>query len=65
MRAAVFAHLESLRKELKSRHATDPAADAQLRLAERDLREFLDEPETRKTRPPRPPVPPGRPIGDK
>jgi hypothetical protein len=50
---------------LKSRHATDPAADAQLRLAERDLREFLDEPETRKTRPPRPPVPPGRPIGDK
>ena len=64
VRAAVFAHLESLRKELKSRHAGDPASDAHLRLAERDLTEFLDEPETRKTRAPRPPVPPGRPIGD-
>jgi hypothetical protein len=41
-----------------------PGGRRATQLAERDLREFLDEPETRKTRPPRPPVPPGRPIGD-
>ncbi|HEX7252723.1 MAG TPA: hypothetical protein VF376_07570, partial [Thermoanaerobaculia bacterium] len=64
VRASVYAHLESLRMELKTRHRADPAADSHVRLAERDLTEFLNEPETRRTRPPRPPVPPGRPIGD-
>ena len=62
-RAAVFGRLTRLRAELKLRHSADPAQDAHIRLAERDLTEFLDEPETRKMRPSRPPVPPGRPIG--
>ncbi|MEO8431020.1 MAG: zinc-dependent metalloprotease [Acidobacteriota bacterium] len=62
-RAAATARLRSLERELKARHAADPAAEAHLRQAEQDVREFFDEPETRKTRPRRVPAPPGRPIG--
>jgi len=63
-RSVVHARLVRLRGELKARHSSDPSAEAHLRLAERDLTEFLDQPETRKTRPPRPTAPPGRPIGE-
>jgi hypothetical protein len=64
VRAAVNARLTRLRSELKMRHSADAAAEAHLRLAERDLAEFLDHPETRGSRPPRPTPPPGRPIGE-
>ncbi len=63
VRAAVFAGLVRLRAQIKLEHSPDAAAEAHLRLAERDLREFLDEPENRKVHPPRNPAPPGRPIG--
>jgi hypothetical protein len=63
VRAATFAELERLRRNLKVMRSADPAADAHLRLAERDLGEFLDRPESRRPRPPRVPAPPGRPIG--
>jgi hypothetical protein len=63
VRAAVFARLERLRRELSARRSTDPAAEAHLRLAERDLTEFLERPEARKPRPKRLETPPGRPIG--
>jgi hypothetical protein len=63
VRATVFARLARLRESLKARHSTGAAAEAHIRQAERDLTEFLDEPETRKSRPPRVPAPPGRPIG--
>jgi hypothetical protein len=63
VRAATFAELERLRRNLKVMRSSDPAADAHLRLAERDLAEFLDEPQARRPRPPRVPAPPGRPIG--
>lgn len=62
VRGAVLARLEALRVDLARRNATDPATRAHLRLAARDLAEFLDRPETRAARPPAPPVPPGRPI---
>jgi hypothetical protein len=64
VRASVHAHLAHLRAQLKLRRATDPSAEAHLRLAERDLTEFLTEPEVRRHRPPRVPAPPGRPIGE-
>jgi hypothetical protein len=63
VRAATFAELERLRRNLKVMRLADPAADAHARLAERDLGEFLDRPESRRPRPPRVPAPPGRPIG--
>ena len=63
VRAATFAELERLRRNLKVRRSSDPAADAHLRLAERDRAEFLDEPQARRPRPPRVQAPPGRPIG--
>ena len=43
--------------------SAEPAGEAHVRLAERDLGEFLDHPETRRSRPPRVAAPPGRPIG--
>ena len=64
VRAAVHARLERLSARLRARHATDPAAEAHLRLAQADLAEFLEKPEVRKARPPRPAPPPGRPIGE-
>ena len=63
VRGAVDAHLVRLRADLRSRHSPDPAAEAHLRLAERDLSEFLEHPEIRRSRPSRVPAPPGRPIG--
>ena len=63
VRACVVAHLRRLREELHTRHDADPAAEAHLRLAESDLAEFLDHPESRHPRPPRLTPPPGRPIG--
>ncbi|HEY7510648.1 MAG TPA: zinc-dependent metalloprotease, partial [Vicinamibacteria bacterium] len=63
VRAVTIAELERLRRNLKMLRSADPAADAHLRLAERDLGEFLDEPLARRPRPPRVPAPPGRPIG--
>ncbi|MGE5278000.1 MAG: zinc-dependent metalloprotease [Acidobacteriota bacterium] len=62
-RAAVFARLTRLRGEISARRSGDPAAEAHLRLAERDLSEFLQKPETRKPRTRRLETPPGRPIG--
>jgi hypothetical protein len=64
VRAAAFARLSALRRELKLRHATEPAAEAHLRDAERDLAETLDRPETRHPRALSAPAPPGRPIGN-
>jgi hypothetical protein len=61
--AAVTARLTKLRAELKLKKSADAATEAHLRLADRDLSEFLDKPETRKARPARPQLPPGRPIG--
>jgi hypothetical protein len=63
VRAATVAELERLRRTLKVTRSADTAAEAHLRLAERDLGEFLDHPQTRRPRPPRVPAPPGRPIG--
>ncbi|MFN2633925.1 MAG: zinc-dependent metalloprotease [Thermoanaerobaculia bacterium] len=63
VRAGAGARLRALDRELKSRHSADPAAEAHLRQAERDIIEFFDQPETRKTRPKKVPPPPGRPIG--
>jgi hypothetical protein len=63
VRAATIAELTRLRGRLRLRHATDAAAEAHLRLAERDVSEFLDQPEVRAVRPPRVIPPPGRPIG--
>ncbi|MFI5183399.1 MAG: zinc-dependent metalloprotease [Vicinamibacteria bacterium] len=62
VRAAATASLGALRDRLKLARGASPDAEAHLRLAERDLAEFLDKPESRKPRPPAP-VPPGRPIG--
>jgi len=64
VRGAAMARLVKLRSELKLRTSTDAAAEAHLRLAERDLAEFLDKPETRKVRRERLSPPPGRPIGE-
>ncbi len=61
VRATILARLTRLRADLKLRKGAG-AVEAHLRLAERDLSEFLDRPESRKA-PARPPVPPGRPIG--
>ncbi len=61
VRAAALARLERLRRELHARRG-DAATESHLRLAERDLAEFLDHPEGRRARP-LPPAPPGRPIG--
>lgn len=63
VRAAVTSRLAALERSLAARRSPDPAAEAHLRQAERDVREFLRQPETRKTRPKRPTPPPGRPIG--
>jgi len=62
VRATTLAHLVKLRAALKLRSGPDAAANAHLRLCERDLQEFLERPEARKA-PQRPPAPPGRPIG--
>ena len=63
VRAAASARLRSLERELRTRRSADPAAEAHIRQAERDIVEFFEQPETRKTRPRRIPPPPGRPIG--
>jgi hypothetical protein len=63
VRAAAFARLSSLRRSIHLRHATDPATEAHLRTAERDLDEAFEHPSTRRARPLAPPAPPGRPIG--
>ncbi len=62
VRAASVARLSRLRADLKLRRGVDAADEAHLRLAERELGEFLDRPEARRA-PPRPAAPPGRPIG--
>jgi hypothetical protein len=62
VRALTLATLVRLRDSLKLQRGATPEAEAHLRLAQRDVTEFLDKPELRKTRP-RESVPPGRPIG--
>ncbi len=62
VRAAAHGALVRLRVHLRGRISSDPAAEAHLRLAERDLRDYLEHPEARKPRP-TVPAPPGRPIG--
>ncbi len=61
-RAGATAALVRLRERLKVMKGSGPEAEGHLRLAERDLSEFLDRPETRKGQP-APQAPPGRPIG--
>jgi Met-zincin/Domain of unknown function (DUF5117) len=63
VRASAVASLAGLRDDLRARLKTAGAADGHLRLAERDLTEFLEQPEARKSRPRPPAIPPGRPIG--
>ena len=64
VRAAATARLAVLRGDLRARpRPADPAAQAHVRLAERDLSEFLEKPEMRRPRKDRPAAPPGRPIG--
>jgi hypothetical protein len=63
VRSAVTAELVRLRGQLHLRHAAEGAAEGHLRLAERDVAEFLDQPSTRAARSPRTAAPPGRPIG--
>jgi hypothetical protein len=63
VRAAVRAQLTRLRADLRARRSADPTAEAHLRLAEKDLSEFLEDPQNRKPRSQRLPTPPGRPIG--
>ena len=65
VRANAALRLRSLGRELATRHLPDPAAEAHLRQAERDVSEFFDEPATRKSRGRRVTPPPGRPIGEK
>ncbi len=62
VRAPTLATLVRLRDSLKLRKGATPEAEAHLRLAQRDVTEFLDRPELRKTRP-RESVPPARPVG--
>ncbi len=61
-RALAFASITRLAATLKGRRAPDPAADAHLKMAERDLAAFLADPTTRKPDGGTPP-PPGRPVG--
>jgi Met-zincin/Domain of unknown function (DUF5117) len=65
VRASAVSSLLGLRDDLRTRiKAAGGGDDGHLRLAERDLSEFLDQPETRKARPRAPAaIPPGRPIG--
>jgi hypothetical protein len=63
VRASALARLVRLRSELRLRKGSDADGDAHLRLAERDIAEFLDHPDTRKARRAPLPAPPGRPIG--
>ena len=62
VRALTLTTLVRLRDRLKLQKGATPEAEAHLRLAQRDVTEFLEEPELRKARI-RGPVPPGRPIG--
>jgi len=62
VRALTLMTLVRLRDSLKLQRGSTPEVEAHLRLAQRDLTEFLERPELRKTRP-RVGVPPGRPIG--
>ncbi len=62
VRALTLATLVRLRDDLRLQKGPTPEAEAHLRLAQRDVTEFLEEPELRRARP-RQPVPPGRPIG--
>jgi hypothetical protein len=63
VRASATAHLARLHGDVRGRRSPEAAAENHLRQAERDIAEFLENPEVRKTRPPRAPAPPGRPIG--
>ncbi|HEY6551886.1 MAG TPA: zinc-dependent metalloprotease, partial [Vicinamibacteria bacterium] len=63
VRAAVGSSLHRLRRDLRTRLRTAGPESGHLWLAERDLSEFLEEPESRQGRPRAPAVPPGRPIG--
>lgn len=62
VRAGVRAALARLKRTLSLRRGADPESEAHLRLAERDLADFLEHPQSRTARP-APPAPPGRPIG--
>jgi hypothetical protein len=63
VRAGVMARLAALERELVERKPSDPEAQAHVRLAEKDLSEFLERPGTRTPRPRLWEAPPGRPIG--
>jgi hypothetical protein len=63
VRALALARLVRLRSDLRLRKGAGAEGDAHLRLAERDITEFLDHPEARKGRRAPLPAPPGRPIG--
>jgi hypothetical protein len=61
-RAEALRGLVALRQSLRGSVRAGTATPG-VRLAERDLSEFLDHPEARKARPASPSAPPGRPIG--
>lgn len=63
VRAVALAQLTSLRTSLHGRAGRDAATTAHVRLAERDVAEFLDHPETHRVPRAVPSPPPGRPIG--
>jgi hypothetical protein len=65
VRAQATARIAKLRADLRLRKGTDAESDAHVRLAERDLAEFLEQPELRKGRRQPQPAPPGRPIGQR
>ncbi len=64
VKAHVNAQLTELRARLRVRKGTEPDSEAHVRLAERDLSEFLERPEARRSPATNTmPIPPGRPIG--
>jgi len=63
VRAVALSRLERLHDDLRARQFTDAATQAHLRLAQRDIEEFLQHPELRQARPKPIGAPPGRPIG--
>jgi hypothetical protein len=63
VRARAWSRLTRLRASLRARHSPNAATEAHLRLAEKDLSEFLEKPEARRPRARKLETPPGRPIG--
>ena len=65
VRAVTLDQLTKLRGALAERHESDPAAEAHLRQAERDLTKYLENPAAYAPKSPALPQPPGAPLGMK